>query len=87
MNSGAYVRSNRDPSEVYTEHRNFLRQYNLEKSDPAKSAVTDARGYLWASPKMHKATPTQRFIAGLSDVSTTKCSKMLTRVFTAILDT
>ena len=86
-NSGAYVRSNRDPSEVYTEHRNFLRQYNLEKSDPAKSALTDARGYLWGSPKMHKATPTQRFIAGLSDVSTTKCSKMLTRVFTAILDT
>jgi hypothetical protein len=77
--SGAYSISKRSEKEIGKAHQEFLSAYHLD-SKP-KHPV----GYLFLLQKMHKIG--QRFVAGLSNCSTTRCSKFLSLVLNFVLKT
>ena len=77
VKSGAYVKSVENVSGVVHRHKMFLK--------PLKLFGNESLGYLYPMPKFHKPNPSQRFIAALSRCTTTKCSKLLTKVLSLVL--
>ena len=78
-NSGTYDEVSESLAEVVKAHLVYLQPKYLMGSHKL--------GYLYASPKMHKSTPKQRFIAALADCTTTRCSKLLAKSLALILRT
>ena len=77
--SRAYEHSLVSTDDIILAHKNFL--------NPKSLFGQEQIGYLYALPKFHKRTPKQRFIAALSNCTTTQCSKLLTRVLTLVMNT
>ena len=77
--TGAYEPESQTPDEILDFHRDYLKSIHLEGQRKLP--------YLYWTPKFHKVPTGKRFIAGSSNCSTTRCSKLLSDVLTQVMRT
>ena len=65
--------------DILNTHDTFMKSLGIELSDEDKRLP-----YLYWTPKLHKSTVTQRFIAGSSECTTKELSSLLTKTLSVI---